>query len=169
MLVGVMSDTHDNISKIDQALRVFSEWGVEMIIHLGDYIAPFSLARILSSGKRFIGVLGNNDGEKLGLKELVIRAGQELYDPPHEIRISGKRILLIHGYGPKERTREIVESIARGGSYNAILYGHTHEANLRIEKGTLILNPGEVFGGLTGRSSVAVLDIDKMEAKIIEI
>ncbi|MDT7889485.1 MAG: metallophosphoesterase [Desulfurococcales archaeon] len=169
MLIGVMSDTHDNLLKIDSAVKAFIDAGVGMVIHLGDYIAPFSLARILRSGIRFVGILGNNDGERLGLKEIASRSGQELHDPPHEIIISGKRILLLHGFGPKDRTVGIVEKIAKGGGYDAILYGHTHEIDIRIEGGTLILNPGEVFGGLSGRSTVALLDLSKMEARIINI
>ncbi len=169
MLVGVMSDSHDNLSKIDSAVKAFTEAKVDMIIHLGDYIAPFSLARVLKSGIRFIGVLGNNDGERLGLKEIASKAGQELYDPPYEMTINGKRILLLHGFGPRDRTVGIVEKIARGGGYHVILYGHTHEVDVRVEGGTLILNPGEVFGGLSGRSTVAILDLDRMEAKVIDI
>jgi len=169
MLVGVMSDSHDNLAKIDTALKAFKDAGVEMLIHLGDYIAPFSLARILMGNLRFLGVLGNNDGEKLGLKELASKAGYELYEPPHDVVLGGKRILLLHGFGPKDRTIRIVERIARGGGYSAILYGHTHEIDVRFEGGTLILNPGEVFGGLSGRSTVAILDLDRMEVKIVEV
>ncbi|MEM4969773.1 MAG: metallophosphoesterase [Sulfolobales archaeon] len=169
MLIGVMSDSHDNLLKIDSAIKAFTEARVDMIIHLGDYIAPFSLARILKSGIRFVGVLGNNDGERLGLKEIASKAGQELYDPPYEMIINGKKILLLHGFGPRDRTIGIVEKIARGGGYHIILYGHTHEVDVRVEGGTLILNPGEVFGGLSGRSTVAILDLDRMEAKVIDV
>lgn len=169
MLIGIMSDTHDNIAKIDAAIKTFSSSRVEMIIHLGDYIAPFSLMRILKSGIRFIGILGNNDGEKLGLTDAAARAGQELHEPPFEAEIGGKRILMIHGYGSRDRTRTIINSIAKSGDYDLILYGHTHEPDVRFERGTMIINPGEVYGLLTGRSTVAILDIDRMEAKVIEI
>ncbi|MEM2203269.1 MAG: metallophosphoesterase [Sulfolobales archaeon] len=169
MLIGIMSDSHDNIAKIDAAMSFFSSSGVRMIIHLGDYVAPFSLARILRSGVRFVGIFGNNDGEKLGLREIAVRAGQELYEPPFELEIGGKRVFMVHGYGSKERTRAIINSIAKSGDYDLVLYGHTHEPDVRVEKGTLIINPGEVYGILTGRSTVAVLDISRMEARIVEI
>lgn len=169
MLIGIMSDSHDNIAKIDAAVNLFLGSGVKIIIHLGDYVAPFSLARILKSGVRFIGIIGNNDGEKLGLKEIAARAGQELYEPPFEIVIGGKRVLMIHGYGPKDRTRAIVDSIAKSGDYDLILYGHTHEPDVRVVGRTTIINPGEVYGGLTGRSTAAILDIDRMEVRITEI
>lgn len=167
--VGVMSDTHDNLAKIDSAVQTLLGEGVEVILHLGDYVAPFSLARILRPGRRFIGVMGNNDGERLGLREVAAKAGQEIYEPPHVLEISRRRILMLHGHGPRERTRSLVESLARSGDYDAVLYGHTHEVDVRIERGVLILNPGEVFGGLTGRSTVAVLDLERMEARILEI
>lgn len=169
MLIGIMSDSHDNMSKIDAAVSLFSSSEVKMIIHLGDYVAPFSLARILRSGIRFVGIIGNNDGEKLGLREMVVMAGQELYEPPFEIEIGGKRVIMIHGYGSKDRTRAIVDSIAKSGNYDLILYGHTHEPDVRVEKGTMIINPGEVYGLLSGRATVAILDIDRMEARVVEI
>lgn len=169
MLIGIMSDSHDNMAKIDAALNLFSGHGVRMIIHLGDYIAPFSLARILRSGIRFVGIIGNNDGEKLGLKEIAMKSGQELYEPPFETEIGGKRVLMIHGYGSKDRTRAIVDSIAKSGNYDLILYGHTHEPDIRIERKTMIINPGEVYGLITGKATVAVLNMDKMEIKVIEI
>ncbi len=169
MLIGIMSDSHDNIAKIDAAINLFSSYGVKMIIHLGDYIAPFSLARILRSGVRFVGIIGNNDGEKLGLKEVAVKSGQELYEPPLEMEIEGKRFLMIHGYGSRDRTRAIVDSFAKSGNYDLILYGHTHEPDVRVEKRTMIINPGEVYGMITGRATAAILDIDKMEVKVIEI
>ena len=43
MRVGLMADTHDRVPVIAEFVRVMQEAGVAMLIHAGDYCAPFSL------------------------------------------------------------------------------------------------------------------------------
>jgi putative phosphoesterase len=53
--------------------------------------------------------------------------------------------------------------------YDVIIYGHVHEAKAYKKGRTLIINPGEVCGYLTGKPSIAVLDTKSMEARIIPL
>ncbi|RLG85355.1 MAG: hypothetical protein DRO18_05915 [Thermoprotei archaeon] len=169
MLVGVMSDSHDNLEKVDKALKVFSEKGIELLIHLGDIISPFTLIKILEFFPRSIIVLGNNDGEKILLKELASKAGATLKNSVHELTLKQKKILLVHGFGGKQLTKRLIDSIASSNTYDIVLYGHTHEVDVRKVGKTLVLNPGEVLGYLSGKSTIALLDIEKMEVEIIEL
>lgn len=43
MLIGIISDTHDNQDKTRKAIELFNSKGVEYVIHAGDYISPFTL------------------------------------------------------------------------------------------------------------------------------
>ena len=43
MRIGVISDTHDNLLMIKKAVEVFNRHGVGMVVHAGDFIAPFWL------------------------------------------------------------------------------------------------------------------------------
>ncbi|MEM4683020.1 MAG: YfcE family phosphodiesterase, partial [Ignisphaera sp.] len=83
--------------------------------------------------------------------------------------IENKQILLVHGYGSKDYTKNIVYSLASTGHYNIILYGHTHEVDVLSRDSILVLNPGEVCGYITGRQSVAIIDIDTMKFNIIDL
>ena len=65
-------------------------------------------------------------------------------------------------------TQKLAEPIAKSGEYDVVIYGHTHEIDVRKE-GTLIVNPGETGGWTTGRSTVAIVDLDSLEAEIREI
>jgi len=49
------------------------------------------------------------------------------------------------------------------------VYGHTHRPEIRREGSLLIVNPGEVYGHLTGRSTVALVDTVKRSAEIVDI
>jgi len=41
MIVGIISDTHDRLPMIDEAVKRLNEMNVELVLHAGDYIAPF--------------------------------------------------------------------------------------------------------------------------------
>lgn len=73
MIVGVISDTHDNVSAVDSAVSIFEERGVETVIHCGDVIAPPVVPHF--EGLEVHAVLGNNDGELDGLESAFRRLG----------------------------------------------------------------------------------------------
>jgi len=50
-----------------------------------------------------------------------------------------------------------------------VVHGHAHEAKVYRKGRTLIVNPGEACGYLTGRSTIALLDTSKLEVKIVEL
>lgn len=168
MIIGVMSDTHDNLEAVSAALTIFRNESIEALIHLGDIVSPFTFMRIVEFPVKIIAVLGNNDGDTLNLREIALKAGAILKQNVHSISVGNRKILLIHGFGTAEQTREIVDSIASSGNYDVVLYGHTHKVDTRFNNKTLILNPGEVCGYITGRRSVAVVDTLTMRYKIIE-
>jgi putative phosphoesterase len=69
MKLGVLSDTHDNLSAIEKAVTALNKAGADLVIHLGDYCAPFSLRPLKGLEMDWMGVFGNNDGEIHGLLE----------------------------------------------------------------------------------------------------
>jgi len=170
VIVGVMSDSHDAIDNVERAAELFKSEGVGLVIHLGDIVAPFTLARLASllGGVRIEAVFGNNCGEKPLLLEVAGKVGAKIADPPRVITVSGRRLLLLHGSGSPEMTVEIAEALALSGRWDGVLYGHTHRADYRYIQGRLLLNPGEV-AGVFGKPTVAILDTDTMKARILEV
>ncbi|MCE4602790.1 MAG: metallophosphoesterase [Desulfurococcales archaeon] len=170
MLVGVISDTHDVLDGVRSAVRFFREHGVEHVIHLGDYVAPFSLAELVSGldGVPVTGVFGNNDGERMGLLKVAQATGVALHDQATTIELGGRRILLIHGFGPPENTREIVYSLASSRRWDAVLYGHTHQPDITYIRGVLVLNPGTA-SGILNRPTAALLDTRRMTARVTNL
>lgn len=164
-----MSDSHDNLQAIGKALNVFREHDVDVLIHLGDIISPFAFSKILEFPVKIIAITGNNDGDILQLKELAIKGGAVLKQFMYTVTIANKRIFLTHGYGSKDQTKSYVEAIASTGLYDIVLYGHTHEAIATYKGNTLIINPGEVCGYLTGKQSVSIIDLNSMKYMIVEL
>jgi len=169
VLVGVLSDTHDNLLNVDKAVKIFNERGVEVVLHCGDFISPFVIRRLWKLKSKLIGVFGNNDGDKALLMRLAKERGFELHNQPHSFEIEGRKILMLHGWGGKEETIALISAISKQGNYDIVVYGHTHEPFEEKMGGTLVLNPGETYGYLTGKASVALLDVSKLEVEFVEI
>jgi putative phosphoesterase len=168
MLVGVISDTHDHLDNTRLAARILSERNVSLALHLGDIVSPFTLRLLADSiDSRLLGVYGNNDGDKLLLSRIASERGWMLVEQPYILEVDGRRLLLLHGFGSRDKTVLLVDSLAASSRFDAVLYGHTHKADLRRVGDTLVLNPGPVSGYLADKPSLAILDTDSMEAEII--
>ncbi len=172
MIVGVMSDTHDRVDLARAAVRTLLGRGAKVIFHLGDVVSPFTLRAILEEARGKAGVTaiyGNNCGEKEGLRKAAEAGGASIAEPPVEVKIDGRKLLLVHGWGPASLTVKIIRALASSGEWDGVLYGHTHTPEVSYRSGVLILNPGEASGVLTGRATVAVLDTSTMKARILRI
>ena len=64
MLVGLLGDTHDRVPAVAELVRRMVEAGAGMILHVGDYCSPFSLAPIHDANIPLAGVFGRNDGDR---------------------------------------------------------------------------------------------------------
>lgn len=151
MKIGILSDTHDNLDRLRNAIDLFRDQGVEALLHAGDFVAPFVVPLLTELGQPVYGVFGNNDGERLGLMAAFRHLGP-LNQPPMPLMLDKVRILLMH-------EPVLLEPLARSGEYDLIVYGHLHQPEARWEKETLILNPGECGGWGTGRGQVVTLDL----------
>jgi putative phosphoesterase len=167
--IGIISDTHDNLPAVDAALERLEKMGVRLLLHAGDIVAPFTLRRILSRGFEFRGVFGNNDGELLLLSRVARDQGAVLTHQPLVTDVGGLRVVVLHGLSGLEETKSFVTALAKSGEYDLVVYGHTHEVDVRKVGRTLIVNPGEACGYLTGKKSFAVLDTERMEVEIVTL
>ncbi len=164
MLVGLISDTHDNVTMIKTAIRKLNDLDVGLVLHAGDYISPFTAKPYVDLKAKMIGVYGNNCAEREKLREVYAAVGKELVGNFAEIDAGGKKIALLHGHD-----EALLKSLIVHGSYDIIVHGHNHKSKIEKVGKTLVINPGEVGGWLYGRSTLAVLDSDKFTAEIVEL
>jgi hypothetical protein len=90
------------------------------------------------------------------------RAGGNIYNQPHIFKLQSRKIVVMHEH-------HVADALADSGHYDLVVYGHTHKADIRKIKNTLLVNPGEVSTWLYGKSTVALVDLEKMEGEIIEL
>lgn len=162
--IGIISDTHDNIVAIERAVGLFNSAGVRMIMHAGDWNAPFALARFAKSKAKVVGVFGNVDGDRNALVARGKKTGVEIAGDFAEADVEGVKIAVIHG-----NNEHLVKALAMSGLYHVVIRGHTHKPKIRSIGSTLIVNPGEACGYLTGRRTVAILDTTTLKVEISEI
>ncbi|MYF99100.1 metallophosphoesterase [Candidatus Poribacteria bacterium] len=160
MKLGVMSDSHDNVPNIIRAVEVFNDIGVDLVVHAGDFIAPFTLDPLVDLNCRVVGVFGNNDGERVVLAKKFEQIG-EVHPNLASTSLGDTTIAVMH-------YPELAIPIAKSGEFDIVVYGHTHKIDIQKEQ-SLLLNPGETGGWTTGTATIAVVDLDTREAKIHEV
>ena len=160
MKLGVMSDSHDNIPNVIRAVEIFNDIGVNLVVHAGDFIAPFAIDPLAELNCRVVGVFGNNDGERVVLAKKFEAIG-EIHPNLASTSLGGKSIAVMH-------YPELAIPIAKSGEYDIVVYGHTHKIEVSKEK-ALLLNPGETGGWTTGKATVAVVEIETLEATLHEL
>lgn len=153
MRVGIISDIHDHIERLNAALRQIQD--VEELICCGDLCSPFIVDRLAEGFRGPIHIVfGNNDGDLWRIAEKAnAYPNVKLYGEFAELQLGGKRIAVNH-------FPEIGRAIAASGAYDVVCYGHNHQYEETWEGSTLKLNPGEIMGELTGVCTFAVYDTD---------
>ncbi len=159
MLIGIMSDSHDHLEAIRLAVDFFNQNKVDLVIHAGDLISPFTALEFKRLKMPFEAVYGNNDGEREGLKI----AYEELcnLEDFKEINADGRKIAVIHGANQK-----LVDALAGGEYYDVLISGHNHQLDVCSDK-TMTINPGETCGYLSGKKTVILLSTEDLNFKKI--
>lgn len=163
-LIGIISDTHDNLPLITRAVRKFNRYQVDLVLHAGDYVSPFTIPYFKTLAARFIGVYGNNCAERELLKYKFTELDAELRGFFAEVNVEKIKIALLHGHDV-----ELLTSLIHSGAYNIVIHGHTHNSQIKKVRKTMVINPGEACGYLTNRATIALLDTVTLEAKIVDL
>ena len=150
MKIGIISDTHDHLEHIKQAVAYFKRENISLIIHAGDYCSPFSVLPF--EGLKMIGVFGNNDGDHFRLIAAFNKIGANMEAEFCEFEQDGISIAVYHGTHPA-----IKEALLKSGNYDLVVTGHTHEKEIKTVNGALSVNPGTAHG-FDGEATVAVYD-----------
>jgi len=158
--VGVVSDTHNQLSNVARIVELLNRAGVERVVHTGDITQAKTLEVLARLDAPLHGVFGNNDaGERAALEAAAARYAMRLVDPPLELVWAERRILVVHDPRDLGAARETKHEVA--------LHGHTHRRTIERSDGRLLFNPGECAGHVAGRNAVGVVDLVTLETEIL--
>ena len=88
-----------------------------------------------------------------------------IVDHPYRYDLSNTRMIITHEL---EDVPDVLGMIQRQ-ELHLLIYGHTHKPDVKKVENALIVNPGETGGWTTGKSTVAIIDLGKMETRIVEL
>ncbi len=160
MKIGILSDTHDNTSAVESALRQFRLHGVELVIHCGDIQSAETVELFADLPTHF--VLGNCDWSPESIAAAIERIGAKLYQPFGELEIAGKTIGWIHSHDLK-----LFLNLEFSDKFDYLFYGHTHKAEQHRRGKTLVVNPGALYRAR--QKTCLILDPGTEEFVTIEI
>lgn len=162
MKIAILSDIHDNLPKLRAALALCQP--AEAMVCCGDLCSPFVAKELGSAfGKPIHIVFGNNDGDPF-------RIAQNARSYPHlqfhgeyvELEFGGKSFSVNH-------FDNIGRAIARGGRYDVVCFGHNHQREITRLDPTLMINPGEIYGFLSGQSTFAMYETSTGMAELMTV
>jgi predicted phosphodiesterase len=139
---------------------------------------------------KLIGVLGNNDGEKVHLLKSFLDIGGELKGEIGEIELDGLSFGIYHG-----TDNEVKERLVNSQKYDIVISGHTHRIELpsvstatnnknekqhgndtnRKRTATLVLNPGtahrkvEAISGAFKEGGIIIFNTETEEYKFVDL
>jgi len=162
MRIAVMSDSHDNLWKLEAAGPTIDS--SDAVIHCGDLCSPFMVRRLgqLADGKPVHIVWGNNDGDTFEIGLAGAKSpGVTLHGQLAEIELDGLRVAVNH-------YPQIARGLAHAGLYDLVCYGHDHQRFEGKVGDCLLLNPGELMG-MKGASTLAHFETATRQLSWIEL
>jgi putative phosphoesterase len=140
MRIAILSDIHDNVWKLDIALKSVAQ--ADAMICCGDLCSPFILDQLARGFANPIHIVfGNNDADTFRITSKQSKyPNVKLRGEFFEDEFDGRHIAVNH-------FDNIALAIARSDLYDAVFYGHNHIFDIRkVGMKTLALNPGSIMG-----------------------
>lgn len=170
MLIGIISDTHDNALNLLRAVKIFNEKEVSLVAHCGDWVSPFMPDFCTELKAKIISVFGNNCGDVFRFLTRQQKKGWniEFNKIVAEIEVDDRKIIIYHG-----DSKPLLEGLISSQKYDAVFSGHTHATVIETKGKTLHVNPGSTSGSCESKISneltVAIYDTKLNKAEIVAI
>jgi putative phosphoesterase len=160
MLLGILSDTHDKLSRARVAVEMLQTAGAETVVHCGDFVEPEMLAAC--AGQPVYFVLGNNDLDSATALETMGEAiGATFLGWGGVLELAGKRVAITHGHTLSDYKRVLA------AKPDYLLMGHSHVAEDRRQGGVRLINPGALHRA--NPYTVALLNLSTDELRFLEV
>ena len=163
MQIAVMSDTHDQIKNLCEAIDYCNNNSIEALIHCGDLISPFMLKRLDKFKGEVHLIYGNNVGDLHLVSQMCVLDFPSLNH--HGVLGSielDRRKIGFHHYP------EVARGMAAQAVYDIVCCGHNHIYGVETIGNTLLINPGDLLGKDI-RPCFCIVDSVTLETKKIEV
>ncbi len=158
MLIGILSDTHDELARTRRAVNLLRDAGATALIHCGDFVGAPILRASCPLPLWF--VFGNNDSAG----ELEIAAAETsatCLGWAGIVEFDSRRIAVTHGH----MTSDVRRLLAAEPDY--LLTGHSHIVADSMSGTVRRINPGALHRAF--EFTVALLDLESGESKFLPV
>jgi uncharacterized protein len=161
MLIGILSDTHNQMKRTAAAIQLLHSERAELFFHCGDLTDP-DIVGICALLPCYF-VFGNNDVYRGDEIQAAINQadGAVSLGWGGEVELAGKRIAVTHGHLIKEYRR----LLATNPDY--LFTGHSHVAADHREGVTRFINPGALHRAQ--EFTVALLNLANDNLKFLQV
>ena len=166
MLIGLLSDSHANTSRLKNALSLLVRQGAEAVVHCGDIGPPDQVAILAGPGAEAYLVPGNMDRRPEKLAKAARECGVNFAVDFLEVPLGdGRYLIALHGHN-----EQLLREFVAGGQFPYICYGHTHRAAEKMYGPVRVICPGALAHPRSPKyPTVAILDTDSDTVKFIEV
>ncbi len=163
MKIGVMSDTHDNLSNLSVVLGTYRERHIDTVIHCGDLTGLDLVSHF--RGFRVIYTVGNMDSLTGTIKKKLEKMNEDNFvGTVYQGKLGGISVAATHGHIDGK-----VMELAQAGDVKWVFHGHTHEKRDEVVRGTRIVNPGALGGLGKGPRTFCVVDLAEDDVEFIKV
>ena len=159
MLIGILSDTHDQVERTRSAVNMLIAEGATALVHCGDLTGPEVVHEC--SGVPGYFVFGNCDHDREAIRQAISLIGGTCLDCGGLISLGGVTIAVTHG----DSVSEIQRLAALAPDY--LFTGHTHHVTDIQQGPTRWVNPGALHRAPTW--TVGLLDIASNHLRVLPV
>lgn len=153
MKIGILSDSHNNLTNLQAALRVFRQENVGHLIHCGDLTSAETAAAM--GEFQIIHSLGNGDYASAEIRQALMNLNPRNFSGlVYTGDIDGFSIAVTHGHLPG-----MIHELTGSGLYRYVFYGHSHRRRDELNGTTRLINPGALGGLKAEDRSACILDL----------
>lgn len=162
MRIGIISDTHNDLKRLEQALKILRTKGVVNILHCGDVCGPTMIPAL--GGFEVWIAQGNMDRQQSLTVAVNGTLGRGRLAPFHGLMLDGCSLAMLHG-----DNEELLSSATMSGKYAYAFHGHTHKGADHMVGRTRVINPGALGGSRSNKHTFCTLDLSTGKIDIVEV
>jgi uncharacterized protein len=159
--LAVLSDTHSRYRTVEAALALVRARGAELILHCGD-IEDAATVRLFQGFPTHF-VFGNCDHDRRKLERAMEETGAVSHGGWGFLELDGRNLAWTHG-----DDQTLFHDLGRGGQFDYLFYGHTHQAEQHRSGRTLVVNPGALHRARVKTFVVLDLATGELESVAVE-
>ncbi len=163
MKIGLLSDTHDNLSNMIFVMNTFRDRGIHTLIHCGDLTSLEMVSQF--EGFRAIYTMGNMDLTSGTIKKRLEKMGEDNFaGMVFRGELDGVSVAATHSHMDGK-----VMDLVQERQFKWVFHGHTHEKRDELVKGVRIINPGALGGLGRGPRSFCIVDLSQGQVEFITL